>query len=171
MPSLAPSSHWVWVYSYWILKVKRAQEMASIFGIWGLLPISYWETFCHLSTRYFQKFRPRGQRLYLNQGSKDRRGADRIIRSSQTNFSVYSSLILPSILVKTGLAFPLAGCSFPIDSSSSIVSLSNRHFTAEIGFQICSISDWLTNQTNESARRKPFWISQFHYKDNKSYWE
>ena len=109
-----------------------------------------------LSTRYFQKFRSRGQRLYLSHGSTDRCGADRITWSSQTNFSVYSSLILPSILVKTGLAFPLAGCSFPIDSSSSIVSLSNRHFTAEIGFQICSISDWLTNQTNESARRKPF---------------
>ena len=36
MPSLAPSSHWVWVYSYLILNLKRAQEMASIFGIWKL---------------------------------------------------------------------------------------------------------------------------------------
>ena len=30
MPSLASSSHWVWVYSYWILNVKRAPEMASV---------------------------------------------------------------------------------------------------------------------------------------------
>ena len=37
MPSLTPSSHWVWVYSYWILNVKRAPEMASIFIILGLI--------------------------------------------------------------------------------------------------------------------------------------
>ena len=39
MPSLASSSHWVWVYSYWILNVKRAPEMASIFDIRGLYEI------------------------------------------------------------------------------------------------------------------------------------
>ena len=76
--------------------------------------------------------------------------------------------ILPSVLVRTGLRFPCAGCSFRIESSSSIVSLSIRHFTAEIGFQMSSTSDWSTNRL---ASRKPFWISQFHYQYNKSYRE
>ena len=31
MPYLAPSLHWVWVYSNWILNVKRAPERASLF--------------------------------------------------------------------------------------------------------------------------------------------
>ena len=33
MSSLATPTHWVWVYSCWILIVKRAPEMASIFDI------------------------------------------------------------------------------------------------------------------------------------------
>ena len=37
MTSLAPPSHWIWVYSNWILNVKRAAEMESIFGLWGLV--------------------------------------------------------------------------------------------------------------------------------------
>ena len=31
LTSLAPSSHWVWVYPYWILNLKRAPEMSSWF--------------------------------------------------------------------------------------------------------------------------------------------
>ena len=38
LTSLASSSHWVWVnlYRYWILDVKRAPKMSTIFG-WQLL--------------------------------------------------------------------------------------------------------------------------------------
>ena len=52
MPSLAPPSHCVWVY-YWILNVKRAPEMASIFGICGLnlMSVSQFRKM-RLSTKY-----------------------------------------------------------------------------------------------------------------------
>ena len=40
LTSLAPSAHLVWVYSYWILNVKMAPEMSTIFGIWGLNGLS-----------------------------------------------------------------------------------------------------------------------------------
>ena len=32
LTSLAPSSHWVWVYEYWILNVQRAPEMSRFFN-------------------------------------------------------------------------------------------------------------------------------------------
>ena len=65
MPSLAPSSHWVWVY-YWILNVKRAPEMASIFGICGLnlMSVSQFRKM-RLSTKY--DFRQKSEALFGKQ--------------------------------------------------------------------------------------------------------
>ena len=33
LTSVAPSSHWIWVYSYWTLNLKMAPEISTIFGL------------------------------------------------------------------------------------------------------------------------------------------
>ena len=41
MTYLMPSLRWVWIYSFWILNVKRALNLSSLFYFEILLPVPY----------------------------------------------------------------------------------------------------------------------------------